>query len=58
MTNTPIKQLVAEYAAEECNFDDTNWVVGVSEMYVNTMPDSQVRCLLHALINEVKKNEA
>lgn len=47
--NTPIGELLSQYTEENCNFDDIDWVVSAAVRYVNTMPDSQVRCLLHLL---------
>jgi hypothetical protein len=50
--NKPIDKLLAEYAAEECDFTDMEWVRKTAQMYVERMPDSQVRCLLHVLAAE------
>lgn len=51
--NTPIADLLAEYEAEGCNFDNLDFLVSTSERYVQSMPDSQVRCLLHSLAKVV-----
>ena len=55
--NIPIEELVAQYEAEECDFSNLDWVLRISELYVMRMPDSQVRCLLHALVEHVKENK-
>ena len=55
-SNTPIKELIAEYQAEQCDFQDLNWVAQAAARYVETMEDSQVRCLLHTLANAVIKH--
>jgi hypothetical protein len=51
--NTPIEELLKEYKNEGCNFSDLLWVVESSKRYVETMEDSQVRCLLHELTEAV-----
>jgi hypothetical protein len=51
VSNTPIEQLVAQYAAEECNFANIPGVIDASLRYVDSMPDSHVRCLLFTLAN-------
>mgnify|MGYP003452400876 FL=1 len=45
----PIDELVAEYAAEGCDFTDRVWMHNVVARHVETMPDSLARCLLHVL---------
>lgn len=45
----PIDELVAEYAAEGCDFTDRFWMHNVVARHVETMPDSLARCLLHVL---------
>lgn len=54
--NTPIDQLLAEYEAENCDFRDVDFLVSASYRYVQTMPDSQVRCLLYSLAKMVDKH--
>jgi hypothetical protein len=51
--NTPIEELIKGYEDECCNFSDLSWVVESSKRYVETMEDSQVRCLLHELTEAV-----
>ena len=55
--NMPIEDLVALYESEACDFSNLDWVLKVSGMYVDRMGDSQVRCLLHTLVEHVKENE-
>jgi hypothetical protein len=47
--NKPIEKLLSEYASECCDFNNIEWVVSASQRYVQTMPDSQVRCFLYIL---------
>ena len=47
--NIPIEDLLAQYAAEECDHDNLEWVVTTAFRYVESMEDCQVRCLLHLL---------
>lgn len=47
--NLPIAELMQRYTEEDCDFTDMVWVRATAERYVSTMPDSQIRCLLHAL---------
>lgn len=47
--NSPIHELMAQYTQERCDFTDALWVANASQRLVASMPDSQVRCLLHAL---------
>ena len=51
--NTPINQLLDIYSKENCNFSDLSWVLYAAHRYVKTMPDSEVRCLLHILATEL-----
>lgn len=53
--NTPITNLLAHYEQEGCNFDNLHFLVSASERYVQSMPDSQVRCLLHSLAQVVRE---
>lgn len=55
--NTPINTLLDEYTEECCDFSDVEWVIRSSKHYVDHMPDSQVRCLLHTLINMVEMKD-
>jgi hypothetical protein len=54
--NTPISELLQEYAAEDCDFTDIEAVIKTAERYVATMPDSHVRCLLHVLAEHVRQS--
>ncbi|MGN6661603.1 MAG: Lar family restriction alleviation protein [Achromobacter mucicolens] len=47
--NTPIEKLVAQYEAEECNFNDAQEMAMHALRYAETMPDSHARCLLYKL---------
>lgn len=47
--NTPIEELLAEYEAELCDHSNIEWVKRAALRYVETMQDSQVRCLLYTL---------
>lgn len=49
VANSPIADLMAQYAAEDSDLANPDWVRRTAQRYVETMPDSQVRCLLHAL---------
>lgn len=51
--NLPIAELLAEYAAENCDFTNMDAVVRVAQRYVQTMPDEHIRCLLHVLAEHV-----
>lgn len=51
--NTQINELLAQYEEECCDFTNLQWVVEASRRNVTTMPDSQVRCLLHTLAEHV-----
>ena len=53
MMNTPIEQLIKQYEEEECNFDNIEWVKKLARLYVLRMEDSQVRCILHALVEHI-----
>lgn len=48
-SNTPIEVLLKEYEDEGCNHADLAWVKRAALRYVETMPDSQTRCLLYVL---------
>lgn len=52
-TNTPIEELTATYNADGCDFTNLLWVKEAALRYAESMPDSQVRCLLHALAQNV-----
>lgn len=47
--NDPIEKLMAEYEADGCDHSNVEWLVRASYRYVDTMADSQVRCLLYAM---------
>jgi hypothetical protein len=47
--NSPIKELIAEYRSEYCDFSDLTSVSNTSLHYVSRMGDSHVRCLLYTL---------
>lgn len=47
--NSPIEELLAEYEADGCDHSDLHWVRAAARRYVETMEDSQIRCLLHVL---------
>ena len=49
---TPIQELMAQYAAEGCDFTDIQWARGAAKRLANTMPDSQARCILFALAEQ------
>ena len=51
--NTPIEQLLKEYEAEGCNHANTQGVIDTAFLYVDSMPDSQVRCLLYVLARDL-----
>ena len=53
--NTPIDELIKEYEMEFDRYDYSNIskVIVAAQRYVNTMEDSQVRCLLHILAQHV-----
>jgi hypothetical protein len=51
--NTPINELLKQYEEEDCDFANLAWVVNAANRLVRTMPDTQVRCLLHALAQQV-----
>lgn len=55
-SNSPIEQLIAEYEAEACDFKNVEFLINSSYRYVDTMPDSQVRCLLYSLAKLVDKH--
>ena len=57
MSNTPIDELLAEYEAECCDHTDMEWVSNTALRYVQTMPDSQVRCLLYVLAQHMRNIE-
>lgn len=48
--NTPIDQLMDQYRAEGCSLEDPVWLLDLSRMYAERMPDCQVRCLLQAWV--------
>lgn len=55
MSNTPIEDLIAIYEDEGCPHDDLEWVCSTALRLVETMPDSQARCLLHVLAKHVQE---
>ncbi len=55
--NVPIEQLLQEYTEECCDFTDMDWVIKVSRIAADRMPDSQVRCLLHTMAYHLKKSD-
>ena len=52
MNNIPIEQLLKEYTEENCDFTDMEWLVNAAHRYVDTMHDSQLRCILYTLAME------
>lgn len=54
--NKPIEDLIKEYEEELCNFSNIDFLIKASRKYVDTMEDCQVRCLLHAMANELDKH--
>ena len=54
-SNTPIKELLAEYEAEGCDFGNLDFIVTAAERYVQTMGDGQARCLLYSLAKVVRE---
>ena len=52
-SNDPIDELMAEYEAECCDHNDVPWLVRASYRYVDSMQDSQVRCLLYAMARKL-----
>lgn len=54
-SNTPIKELLAEYEAEGCDFGNLEFIVTAAERYVQTMGDGQARCLLYSLAKVVRE---
>lgn len=56
--NTPIADLLADYEANGCDHADMAWVRAAARRYVETMPDSQARCLLHVLAQEPAEAQA
>lgn len=53
--NTPIAELLTQYEAENCDHSNLPWVSHAAQRYVQSMADSQVRCLLHVLSVEMQK---
>lgn len=49
--NKPIQDLIKEYENENSDFNDLNWVSKSALRYVDSLPDSQVRCFLYILAN-------
>lgn len=47
--SSPIKECIAHYEAEECDFSNLSKVANLSLIYVSRMEDSHVRCLLSTL---------
>ena len=56
--NTDIDDLIKQYEEEYCDFSDMDWVKSVSLRIVRTMEDSQIRCLLYVLAQNVSDNTA
>lgn len=56
--NSDIQDLLAQYEEECCDHSDLPWVVQASQRYVQSMPDSQVRCLLHTLAEHAQKTHS
>jgi hypothetical protein len=50
-----IKDLIAEYEQEGCDFSDMSWVISTANRYVETMEDSQVKCLMYVLAENAAK---
>lgn len=53
--NDPIEQLLAEYEDEGCDHEDVDFLIRASYRYVDTMCDSQVRCLLFAMARRLDR---
>lgn len=49
--NTPIEEFIEHYEASGADSQDIAWAQQAAKRYVETMPDSQVRYLLHVLAN-------
>ena len=49
--NLPIEKLLEQYTHEGCDFTDIKWVNSASLRYVESMEDSQIKCLICSLIN-------
>ena len=49
--NLPIEKLLEQYTHEGCDFTDIKWVNAASLRYVESMEDSQIKCLICSLIN-------
>lgn len=47
----PIEKLIEKYADEGCDFTDIAWVNAASLRYLESMEDSQLKCLIYSLIN-------
>lgn len=55
--NSDIESLLRAYAAEGNDFSDAQWLVRCAKRLSLTMPDSQARCLLHALALRCEEHE-
>jgi len=53
--NTPIKQLMDEEARDGFDYQNREWLCKTARRYVETMSDSQVRCLLYAMADEIER---
>lgn len=49
--NTPLEEFIEQYEASGADSQDIAWAQHAAKRYVETMPDSQVRYLLHVLAN-------
>lgn len=57
VNNTPIDDLIKQYEEECCDFSNIDFLINASRRCVETMGDEQVRCLLHAMANELEKQK-
>lgn len=57
-TRTPIRDLMARYTDENCDFTNMAWVVKAAAVYADRMEDCQVRCLLQAFVDHAQRAQA
>jgi hypothetical protein len=55
--NTPIEKLLEQYEAECVDHSNIPGIARIALRYVETMEDSQVRCLLYVLAKQALKGE-
>lgn len=51
-----VEDLLQKYEADENDFEDIKWVTGAALRLVETMPDSQARCLLYVLARHAQND--